>query len=325
MFKKMTFLAASACCVIAVPAPAMAQGSTEVATVAEMMPLAPAESARLKLAEQTAAKLIPDGTYQKLMKDMADKMASNMINQMLGMDASAIAGSPDTNATDGKTLADIAAEKDPNFKERLDVTMKVMFTEMGALMNNMEPVVRFALAKTYARKYNEKQLSDMNVFFSSPSGSVFAADFMSSFTDKEVMDATISLTPMMMQAMPAILKKVEAATAHLPPLPKSSAEQYASQSEEDDANETGEEPWHNPESWTASQRKKIEALASANDAAMAKSTKLYDAYSAANKAAVDAARKKLKPQYDALNNDSNPVPAEDIPANAPSPPMIPNT
>ncbi len=77
---------------------------------------------RLKLAEQTVAKLIPPGTYQKIMKDKIDTMAGGIVDQMMGMDASVIAnmagakdGSNEANAAKGKTMADIAAEKDPNF------------------------------------------------------------------------------------------------------------------------------------------------------------------------------------------------------------------
>jgi hypothetical protein len=47
---------------------------------------------------------------------------------------------------------------------------------------------------------------------------------MSTFTDKELMQASFGMMPKIMEAMPAIMKKVEAATAHLPPPPKPSTE-----------------------------------------------------------------------------------------------------
>ena len=78
--------------------------------------------------------------------------------------------------------------------------------EMGDLMSAIEPTVREALAKIYARKYSAKELTDMNAFFATPSGSSFAGNFMSTFTDKEMINASFGMMPKIMEAMPAIMK-----------------------------------------------------------------------------------------------------------------------
>jgi predicted class III extradiol MEMO1 family dioxygenase len=214
------------------------------------------DPAQLKLAEQLVLKLVPPGTYEKMMKDMA---TGDFIQQIMGMDMSslaAIAGEKgaDVAGASGKSLMELAAETDPNFKERMDITMKVMFTEMGAMMNKIEPEVRTALSEIYARKYTAQQLTDMNVFFATPSGNAFATNFMSTFTDKEMIDASMKMVPVMVEGMPDIMKKVEAATAHLPPLPTTESEAV------DIAATSDEMPWYNRDNWTAADRKKIEAL-----------------------------------------------------------------
>ena len=196
-----------------------ASAETPAATTAP----APVDPVRLKLAEQTVAKLIPPGTYQKIMKDVSEQMASAMIDQMMGMDAATMmgaAGGDAPNGTEGKSVGELAAAADPHFKERMDITMRVMFEEMGKMMTEMEPVARDALAKVYARRYSAQQLGDMKVFFATPSGSAFAADFMATFSDPEMMQAMMGQMPKIIEAMPEMMKKVEAATAHLPPLPK---------------------------------------------------------------------------------------------------------
>lgn len=183
----------------------------------------PVDPARLKLAQGIAGQLIPPGTYQKIMKDVSEQMASTMIEQMMGMDAAAMmgtAGGDAANDTEGKSVGELATAADPHFKERMDITMKVMFDEMGKLMADMEPVARDALSKVYARRYSEQQLADMNAFFATPSGSAFAADFMATFSDPEMMQAMMGQMPKIVEALPEIMKKVETATAHLPPLPK---------------------------------------------------------------------------------------------------------
>ena len=57
----------------------------------------------------------------------------------------------------------------------------------------------------------------MNAFFATDTGSAFARDYMMVFVDPEMMESMMGMVPEMMQSMPAIMKKVEAATAHLPP------------------------------------------------------------------------------------------------------------
>ncbi len=326
----------------AVCAPASAQtGSAKAAP-------APVDPVRLKLAEQTVAKLIPPGTYAKIMKDMMDTMAGGIVDQMMGMDASVIAGmageeagSDTAEAVKGKTMADLAAEKDPAFKERMDITMKVMFSEMGTLMSEMEPVVRTALSSIYARKYSAKELTDMNNFFGTPSGATFASNFMGSFTDKEMIDASFGMMPKMMEAMPAIMKKVEAATAHLPPLPKSEDEIAVADAmaAADDAmaaipdpyaNETGEEPWYMEENWNAAGRKKTKALeakyaalGTRSEEAATKAEAAYTLFNEAMTAATEEARKRYLADGWKPEPVEAPVAAEDIPADAPPPPVIP--
>jgi hypothetical protein len=327
----------------AITAPVNAQADAAKPAAAQLDP------ARLKLAEQTVAKLIPPGTYSKIMKDMMDSMAGGIVDQMMGMDASIMAGmagekegSEASEAVKGKTMADIAAEKDPNFEERMDITMKVMFSEMGTLVSDMEPVIREALSKIYARKYTAKELTDMNMFFATPSGTSFASNFMATFTDKEMMDASFGMMPKMMEAMPAIMKKVEEATAHLPPLPKSDEEAAMDAAVAEataalgdaattaDANETGEEPWYIEDNWTSANRKKAAKLSDAFVKANTKSEAVYTAFDEAQNDAIDEARTRYmaegwKPDPNAaiISADDEPMAAEDIPADAVPPPVVP--
>ncbi len=225
MFKKVIFATSTALLIVSAPIAGAVPENSSTIQAASIDP------ARLAAAQKTVGKLIPPGTYKRMMKDVMDKMANGMIEQMMGMDAATVAGmagakadSGEVDAVKGKTIGELTAQKDPHFKERMDIMMKVMFTEMGAIMTDMEPAIRNALSNTYARKYNVKQLDDMNAFFGTPSGAAFADNFMATFTDKEMIDASMAMMPKIMEAMPVIMKKVEAATAHLPPLQKAAQE-----------------------------------------------------------------------------------------------------
>ncbi len=336
MLKKMTLAAGTALLAFAVPVVAQAEGAKAASVTAVSI-----DPARLAIAQRTVAKLIPPGTYQKMMKDVVDQMTNGLIGQMLGMDASVIAkaggveqGSDAAKAIDGKSLGDLVSKKDPYFKERMDITMKVMFDEMGKMMAEMEPSLRTAMANIYARKYSVQQLRDIEAFFATPTGTEFAGNFMATFTDKEMMQASMSAMPKMMEAIPDIMKKVEAATAHLPK-PKTDADASAASDTVDGAadaaatdpyaNETGEEPWYSEDNWTPAQRKKVSVLNDKYNTASEKSTASYDAYQSEYDKAVASARDKLKADYDQMIKEEPPMAAEDIPANAPPPPVIIST
>jgi hypothetical protein len=331
MIKKVRFAAGTALLVFALPMAAQAEDAKTPVAATSIDP------ARLAIAQKTVGKLIPAGTYKRMMKDMMDGMSNGLIQQMMGMDASAMASAmgakEGADAAKGKTFGELAAEKDPHFQERMDITMKVMFTEMGSIMNDMEPIVRDALSKIYARKYSVKELSDMNAFFATSSGAAFAGNFMATFTDKEMIDASFGMMPKMMDAMPGIMKKVEAATAHLPPVPKAdtgtaaeaAGEMAEAAAADPYANETGDEPWYSEENWTPAQRKRITALNAKSEAAGEKQTVAYDAYQSEYDKVVASARDKLKADYDRMIKEKPPMAAEDIPASAPPPPVIIST
>lgn len=180
-----------------------------------------ADSARLAAADRVVAKLVPQGTYMRMMRDNFPQIMEAMIAQMSGMTAADL-GEKDKS---GKSLAQLAAEKDPSFRDRMTIMTRVMGEEFGTLMDRLEPRVRVALGKAFARRFTLQQLTDMDAFFATPSGAAFAKDYLLTFMDPEMMQEMSAFTPEMMRAMPAIMKRVEKETAHLPPPPKPETEQ----------------------------------------------------------------------------------------------------
>ena len=183
------------------------------------------DETRLALATEVVDDLLPDGFYRKMMEGTMDQMMDQMMGSMMdmtpadmGMDAAM--SEEERAAADGKTMREMASEKDPHFEERMQLTMKVMNAEMANLMEKMEPAVKTALSQTYARRFETAELRDIAGFFDTDSGAKFAAEYMSTFTDPEMIQAMQAFVPEIMQAMPGIMAKVNAATAHLPPAPK---------------------------------------------------------------------------------------------------------
>lgn len=186
--------------------PALAQAPAPVAPAAAQ----PVDPARLALAEKTVAVLVPQGVYLRLMQRQFPAMMDAMLANM------------DTMVPGGR---DKARAADPVFDERMRIMTRVMGEEMGPLMSRMEPSLRTGMARALARRFDPQQLNDLNLFFATPSGKAFGEQFISLFADPEIMGEMMKMMPMMMQEMPRIMKKVEAATAHLPKPAKSKGEQ----------------------------------------------------------------------------------------------------
>ncbi|WP_421838884.1 DUF2059 domain-containing protein [Novosphingobium sp.] len=197
--------------VVAVPA---AEAATDPAT-------APIDPARLEAARQTVQYIFPAGTYARMMdrslegmvKPMMDSLGKLPLKDMAalaGVDEQVVATKP------GATLDELMAIMDPAFKERTAATMPAMFKAMGSLFTEFEPVMQASLARAYARRFDARQLADLNAFFATPTGTVYAGNSMMIFTDPEVLGSMQTFMPTMMKRMPEIMKGVEAELARFP-------------------------------------------------------------------------------------------------------------
>lgn len=197
--------------------------SAAVPALAQTPPAAPAhfDPARLAAAERVVAALVPPGTYMRMMRDQFPAMMDGMMTQMMGMSAADL-GAPDA---DGSTapVGKAIAEADPHFRERMSIMTKVMGEEFGTVFDKLEPRLRVGLSRAFARKFTTAQLNELDAFFATPTGKAFAGEYLATFMDPEVMQEMMAATPEIMKAMPAIMAKVEKATAHLPPPPKQDA------------------------------------------------------------------------------------------------------
>lgn len=197
-------------------------------SLAAQAPAGPASAsvdpARISAASEVVDKLWPLGTYRRMMDGTLSKMMDQIMASMFNMPAEDLAGiaggsAEGTNAAGGKSMGEVATEADPHFRERMKLSMDTMMREMIPLMEKMEPQVRKSLSAIYARNYTTTQLGEMNAFFSTPTGQIYARNSMLVFMDPEMVSAMQGFVPELMKAMPGIVKKVEAATAHLPPPP----------------------------------------------------------------------------------------------------------
>lgn len=207
---------------LSVAAPALAQAPTPASIDAA----ATIEPARLAAAKPVIDRLWPIGTYRRLMDGTMSKMVDGMMDSMFRMRAADMAPSDKAKGEAGdKTMGEVAQSKDPHFRERMRISTDVMFKEMMPIFERIEPSIRDAMTRIYARKFTAAQLGELNTFLQTPTGQVYAREWMAAYMDPEMLKGMQAFTPELLKAMPAIMAKAEEATKHLPPAPKPTSDQ----------------------------------------------------------------------------------------------------
>ncbi len=181
----------------------------------------PIDPARLEAAQRIAIRILPDGTYAKIMEasmGLMMKSATDAIGNMPLAQLAQIGGLQQDDVAhlgDGK-LKELMAIIDPVFDQRTNLMMKSMMGSMTKMMSTMEPGVREGLNRAFARRYSLEQLNDLNRFFDTPTGQKYAADTMLIYTDLEVMAAMQAMMPKLMDQMPEMMKEMQSEVAALP-------------------------------------------------------------------------------------------------------------
>ncbi|KPF73988.1 hypothetical protein IP88_08235 [alpha proteobacterium AAP81b] len=200
---------------LAPPAVAMAQAASPPAVAA------PVDPARLAIARRLAAALMPPGSFRTMMGAAMDQVAQQSLNSAFdlpvksfmgaaGLPADAAAKLPPT------TVRELMRVVDPAFEERTRRMLPVLTGGMVEFVSAEEPNFREGYAEAMARRFDAGQLLAIEAFFKTPTGAAYAASMLTLQTDPAFVARSQAMIPRMMQAMPAIMAKVTAATADLP-------------------------------------------------------------------------------------------------------------
>jgi hypothetical protein len=203
------------------PAPKAEKSAAEQFDPAQMLAvfekLFPAQPdpapARLALSRVTVVGLFPNGTYGRMM----DSMMGSVVDRVLDLsDADFGKKSKDGKPVGKESLRQQAIKEDPHFEERMRITQRVLTEEMTKIAAIVEPKLREGLARSMARRFDEKQLTDINAFLATDSGRAFGSQSMAMWVDSDVMRSMVGSFPDIIAAMPAAMQRLEAETAHLP-------------------------------------------------------------------------------------------------------------
>ncbi len=285
------------------------------------------EPARLALAKVTASKLLPDGAYAKIVDDMIGGMLTPLFNALPGLTDAQIVTATGVSeeavaALTEENKAAVAQIIDPGHKERGKQIIDVVKPMISEAMAVIEPAMREGLTRAYARKFSVPQLTTINGFFATPTGSAYARESFALQADPEVMQATFKAFPAILSNLMGDEEKFKAKFEELPKqrelkdLSGAELQQLAgllgveTKALEDHrtlasavdpyADEVGDEPWYAEDAWAAAERKKVKALETKYNTlnrryedAHTQATSAYETYEMAWQAAVDAARKRM--------------------------------
>ena len=164
--------------------------------------LPPIEPARLSLAQQSMGALIPAGSLEKMIDNLYGKMLKTILGELGGQSDLMLSiktgVESDKIATlDEATKTKIADIFDPHRKEREDQITKVLKPLISEALTDLERPMRDGMAKAYARKFSAAQLTDLNSFLATPTGSLYASEWMALQADPEVMVAVMKALPPM--------------------------------------------------------------------------------------------------------------------------------
>ncbi len=337
MLKLIVATSLASCSIVSIAAPAYAQAETEEAVkpdpnIKQLEKLfgglfstkdaGPIDPQRLALAQQTTGKIMPSGIYNKMMGDMFDKMLGPLFGDKTGMSDFEISVTTGVdipeNGFDAQKRAAITVLLDPHFADRSALIKESMRPMLDKAMASIEAPMREGLARAYARKFSAEQLTEMNQFFATPTGSFYASESFALQADPEVMQAMFSALPTLMQDMMQPAGDIDKKMKAIPPGKKlsdlkpaemeslakllgtttsqlkkhaESSMDFAEPAEAADAmpaddaavddpfaNESGTEPWWDRENWDAADRQQMEELEAKADALQAQSSEATNAF-----------------------------------------------
>ncbi len=162
--------------------------------------LPPIEPARLALAQKTMGALIPGGSLERMMDNLYGKMFKTLMGEFGGQSDLMLSiktgvESEQIAKLDEATKGKVADMFDPHRKEREDQITRVVKPLISEVLGDMEPPMREGMSKAYARKFTAAQLTDLNTFLATPTGTIYANEWMALQADPEVMLAVIKAVP----------------------------------------------------------------------------------------------------------------------------------
>ncbi|MEL7199907.1 MAG: DUF2059 domain-containing protein [Pseudomonadota bacterium] len=185
-------------------------------------PLTEEQAARVPAAQAVVTKLFPVGTYAKMMDETMKPMFEGIMGEMgggtpalalaklTGLDPFALTDVDDANLEQALTLLDPQA--DARNAAMTDVTLNML----SGIFDKIEPAYRTGLARAYAVRFTQDELTELDAYFQTPVGAKYAAESFLIYADPQVMESMNEMMPLVMEAMPVMMAGMTEITEQYP-------------------------------------------------------------------------------------------------------------
>ena len=203
---------------------AMANFAAKIGELFTAEPLTSEQESRLPLAGEVVAMMTPPGFYA----DVMGEMMSSTVEPIFGMMSGPLIA--ESLLTDQVGLADdelpelteepnarIVALLDPVAPQRAEAMTSAMTSWMSGMFEQIEDPLREGFTKAFATRFADEQLLDLQTFFATPTGALYAKQAFSIYADPQVMAASMQMMPEMLGSIAGLVSSFETAMANLPP------------------------------------------------------------------------------------------------------------
>ena len=179
---------------------------------------------RLAAAERVVNRIWPLGTLRRVTESTVDSTVAMVAGVGEGMATTEWAATDDSKEArrarheertgrplSGTTEGDGAGVM--RSSEDVAAEMRRMNEVMLPIFERIEPPIRMALARIYARRYSLAELGELDAFFATPTGARYAADSMTLMNDPEMVQAMASVVGELLTAVPAAMMGLDAQAA----------------------------------------------------------------------------------------------------------------
>ena len=198
----------------------------------KLFPVGPEpDPARLAAARQATMTMFPRGAYQQALSSFMDQTVERVLDmseadfaEMFPDDAKDQKGKKSKKgkkaAPSTEPLRLMLAKEESNFDAKLAAGRAFAKTMLVKFGDAVEPKFREGMARSLARKFDQRQLADIQTFLATPTGAAYGRQMVGLWFQPDVMRSTFDLVPEMMKMMPDMVKEGEAFDAQMKALDK---------------------------------------------------------------------------------------------------------
>ena len=181
------------------------------------------DPARLAMARQASMTMFPKGAFGRAMTGFVNRT----VDHVLDMSEADFAGllpppkdkkgaknaKPKPPSTEPLRL--MLAKKEPNFDAKL-AAMRAFVGTMAVKFGDVaEPKFREGMSRALARKFDSRQLGEIQAFLATPTGAAYGREMVGLWFEPDVMRGSFEMLPEMIKIMPSLSKDAAALDAQM--------------------------------------------------------------------------------------------------------------